>query len=216
MGVVLAGLIPAACTYTGDDIGNPLLRKVQWYSYIAGDDIREACGPGAPERYRLVYNGVYEQQIRAYDINGAQRTLTALVANDNKGLTLTTADPLALWRATQSVATLDTQQMDSLTRALAGSGAFGDAAIGLELPSGQYYWTAAYCRDGQYGFTGWLYPSETFSALRFPELLFALDRTGVPVKQPGPIPRDLDREQRERRGETVSFTLKVGANGLVR
>lgn len=214
--VLLLALVPVACTYTGDDIGNPLVRKAQWYSVVAADDLRQACQPGSPDRYRLIYNGLYDQQIRVYDLD-ASRILTATVVKNGAGLmTLTLDDPLAPWRAQKVSTPVGQKQYADLVAAFTEDGLFSPPAVGLELPSRSYYWTAAYCHDGRYGFTGWLYPSAPFVALRFPDLLFGLDMTGVAVARPGPVPRDYDRERDEARGEVTRFTLKVGADGLVR
>src|ERR1700751_6126832 len=62
---VTAGL--AACSYRGD-IDNPVVRKVSWFSYLDGTDIRAACTEGAQDRYRLVYNVRYEEQLRSYEV----------------------------------------------------------------------------------------------------------------------------------------------------
>src|SRR3954471_11529521 len=65
----------AGCAYHGDsatDIDNPAVQKFAWFSFLDGNDIREACaalGPKAPARYRLIYNGQYEKQLRVYEIN---------------------------------------------------------------------------------------------------------------------------------------------------
>src|SRR5258708_8497990 len=63
----LAGLALAGCSYPGG-IDNPLVRKFEWFSYVAGDDIRSKCGPGSPPQYRLVYNANWDEQVRAYDL----------------------------------------------------------------------------------------------------------------------------------------------------
>ena len=60
-------ILLAGCTYRGD-IDNPAVRKVSWFSYLDGTDIRTACAEGAPDSYRLVYNGRYEEQLRSYEI----------------------------------------------------------------------------------------------------------------------------------------------------
>src|SRR5688572_17659370 len=71
--VSLSGLM-AGCAYHGDsvsDLDNPAVQKFAWFSFLDGHDIREACaalGPKAPARYRLVYNGQYEKQLRVYEI----------------------------------------------------------------------------------------------------------------------------------------------------
>src|SRR3982750_1992701 len=65
----------AGCAYYGDaatDIDNPAVQKFAWFSFLDGHDIREACaalGPKAPARYRLIYNGQYEKQLRVYEID---------------------------------------------------------------------------------------------------------------------------------------------------
>src|SRR5690242_20707907 len=54
----------AGCAYHGDHRGtvdNPGVRKVAWFSYLDGGDIRDTCAPGSPDRFRLVYNGQYEK-----------------------------------------------------------------------------------------------------------------------------------------------------------
>ncbi len=58
----------AGCTYHGTQQDNPVQRRFTWYSYLNGDDIREDCEADARPRYRFVYNGVYVQQVRSYDI----------------------------------------------------------------------------------------------------------------------------------------------------
>lgn len=61
----------AGCAYhggAGQSIDNPGVRKVAWFSYLDGGDIRETCTEGAAERYRLVYNGQYYKQTRSYEI----------------------------------------------------------------------------------------------------------------------------------------------------
>ena len=57
----------SACTYQGH-IDEPVTVKATWYSYLAGDDIRQTCVPNGLPRYRLVYNGRYEEQLRSYDL----------------------------------------------------------------------------------------------------------------------------------------------------
>src|SRR5262249_48173552 len=65
---ICMALLLAACTYRGD-IDNPIVSGLSWFSYLDGTDIRTACAGGAPDRYRLVYNGRYEEQVRSYDIS---------------------------------------------------------------------------------------------------------------------------------------------------
>ena len=60
--VTLMAYVVGGCSYYGSpqsDIDNPAVRKVAWFSYLDGNDIRERCAPGAHDRFRLVYNGQY-------------------------------------------------------------------------------------------------------------------------------------------------------------
>ena len=53
-----SGLL-AGCDYHGNsasDLDNPAVQKFAWFSFLDGNDLREACaalGPNAPARYRL-------------------------------------------------------------------------------------------------------------------------------------------------------------------
>lgn len=215
-GVVVVGLALAGCTYAGGDMGDPLTRKFHWFSYVAGDDIRATCQVGTPDRFRLVYNGVYDQQLRLYEVDSIRRLLSVKVTAPGTAAQLSSDDPLAPWRATEGKVQLDAAAYATLVGDFAAAGMFGPPAIGRELPSRGYHWSAASCRDGQFRFTGWTYPDAGFEALPFAATLFAADPTGIAVAQPGPIPVDPQYEEKLRRGEVTSFSLKVGANGLVR
>ncbi len=219
----LVGLgLLTACTYRGG-IDLPLTQKVAWFSYLNGDDIREACVPGAPARYRLVYNGEYDRQVRTYEILGGLGAgpgggnLTVRVQSgggiDLTGLSLSDLGGLGGWKRAE--AALSAGDMAALERALVESGAFGPAPDGLSLASEEFYWLFVGCRDGMVHFNAWRFPGDRFAALRFPNLLLGHDATGVPVNPPrdvGPI----DRVQRGgvREDATPRFDLAVGQNGL--
>jgi len=44
------------------------VRSLNWFSYVAAEDIRAACRPGGRNRLRLVYNALWEEQVRAYEV----------------------------------------------------------------------------------------------------------------------------------------------------
>src|SRR5471030_2730397 len=48
-------------------IDQPLTRSLNWFAYVGGDDIREACRPGGRNRIRLIYNALWEEQVRTYE-----------------------------------------------------------------------------------------------------------------------------------------------------
>ena len=63
----LVVFLTASCTYSGG-IDNPFSKKFTWFSYINGDDIRKVCASLGADRYRFVYNGIYQIQTRTYDV----------------------------------------------------------------------------------------------------------------------------------------------------
>jgi len=65
---VLLASILGACA--GDDraAGDPLRRSVSWFAIAGGEDLRAACAPGAPARYRFVSNAIWEEQVRLYEV----------------------------------------------------------------------------------------------------------------------------------------------------
>jgi hypothetical protein len=207
----------AGCAYTGGDVTDPLSRKVYWFSFVAGDDIRAACRPGAPDRFRLVYNGVYGEQMRTYELDSAQKRLLVRVAKaPSASINLSLDDPMAHWRSAEATTQLDDQHYGQLVSALAADGAFGPPAVGTNLPSHGFYWAAATCKDGRFTFTGWAYPSDAFKALTFPGLLKGLDFTDQPFAEAHDLGFDPIWEQHRKRNEVVDFTLTVGRDGMVR
>lgn len=215
-GMVLAASSLSACTYGGGDIGDPVVRKIHWFSIVEGEDIRTHCSPGTPDRYRLVYNGIYSEQLRIYEFDSIQRNLRVNVVDDVDVSTIDPADPKAPWRADRTDAALDEATYGSLIAAFEQSGMFAPPPVGLELPARSYFWTAAWCRDGQYGFTAWKHPSPAFDSIVFDDILLGLDRTGIPMARAKPVPLDPQWEDRRRRNEVTDFTLKVAREGLVR
>ncbi len=195
-------------------MGNPFYRKAQWFSFVEGADMASTCAGGTPERFRLVYNALWEQQVRIYEWDSTVKTLKISVIRSGNVAQITLDDPLSPWRADVASIPLDQSRYDGLIASLAGSGAFGRPAVGLELPSHSYYWTAASCRQGKYAFTAWAYPSAAYAAARFPAALAAQDPGRETIAQPAPIPFDPIREDNRKRGAVIEFTLKVGPNGL--
>ncbi|KAF0223601.1 MAG: hypothetical protein FD176_1836 [Rhodospirillaceae bacterium] len=176
---LLSVLALAGCTYGGGDMGDPVTRKFHWFSYVAGDDIRANCQTGTPDRFRLVYNGIYDQQLRLYELDSVRRLLTVKVTAPGNAAQVSGDDLLAPWRAVEGKVPLDEAAYTALV------GDFTD-------------------------------PETDLNALAFAAPLFAADPTGVAVARPGPIPVDPQYETSLRHGEVVSFSLKVGANGMVR
>lgn len=205
-------LLLSACAYQGGDISNPLVRKANWFSFVGGEDLRAACSAGAPDMYRVVYNGNWDDQIRIYQIDSLQKNLRSTATRD-ANINAVFQDGL---NSPQSTVTLNDTQYQSLVDSFANSGMFGPTPVGMDLPSRSYYWIASYCKDGQFGINAWKYPSDQFQRLSFPNQLAAYDQTNVAFAPARELPLDLQWEERRRKGQTTDFTLKLTKDGILR
>ncbi|WP_142848581.1 hypothetical protein [Telmatospirillum sp. J64-1] len=212
-GVVLSALA-AGCTYQ-PGMDDPVSRRVTWFTFVQGNDIRDACGAGQPDRYRVIYNGDYEEQVRVYEIGReGPRRLIQEVRGGGVDLSegWTTGDLMGPWRGTREVVELSDAQYATLISAFAESGMFAPPPVGLHLESERHFWTAAACHQGQYHFTAWLYPSERYERMTLDAALLALDVTGVAFRPPqATVPAWMRETPQDSR---VLFTLTVGTNGL--
>ena len=218
-GAVCALFLVLLCGCTTGGSSNPVLRSLGWFNYLDGTEIRESCAPGKPDRYRLVYNAVWGEQVRDYEITtdpatGAARLDARILFPEAPG-EIDLRDPLSSFRGRHGSALLTPSEQQVFAEDLRRSGFYEPAPEGLVLPSDGYYWVVAACTGGAYHFNAWRYPSPRFAALRFPAFLFAHDTTGAAVRPPGPsAPRGPEnRVTRETRTYSV-FDLQVGRNGL--
>lgn len=211
-------MIVAGCTYTETD--NPFVRKFSWFSYLNGDDVRAGCRVGGPQQWRFVYNAIYIEHFRTYDLmeraDGTYRLRVNVVnkADLSELFVDKASDLLAPWRGKIETVLLGREQTALLARAALADGVFAAAPKGLELSSDEFYWTAVVCREGRVSFHAWRWPSPAFVNLTFPAILKAWDPTGLPFNPPREtseqgIHGTVDPE------EKLEFTIKIGENGLV-
>jgi hypothetical protein len=203
--------------------GDPVTRRFTWYSTLGGEDIRNECGPGAPARYRLVYNGIYTEQVRVYELwprrDGSAVLDTTVLAG---GLTLGTLSDLGTqFGGRRDRVELSPDQSRDLQVAIETSGVLAPPPVGLRLRSDAFYWTVAACLGGRFHFTAFDHPSPRFAALRFPAQLFQLERSGIAVNPPRPLdlgPFELTGVNETGPGRKTGprFLVEVGNNGLVR
>ncbi|PKU25872.1 hypothetical protein [Telmatospirillum siberiense] len=207
MAVALAG-----CRYAGEGLDNPLERRFFWFSFVAGDDIREACRAGTSDRYRFVYNGFWREQVRIYEFEpaGDKPLLRQRVILSATLSALSSDDLLAPWRGATAQTTLSSGQRDHLLSSL--QPLFSPPPTGLRLPSDGFYWVVAACVKGRFVGNAWLFPSDDFAALTFPKELRALDRTDVPFKEADPFAYVGSYDQPHLAAER--WYLTVGRDGI--
>jgi hypothetical protein len=208
----------AGCTYRGD-IDNPAVRKVSWFSYLDGTDIRAACAEGAPDSYRLVYNGRYEEQLRSYEV-AADGAGGAYVVARAKGRTnafdVSLDDVLAPWRWQRAEARLSPAEFQQFATLLDESGQFAGAPVGLRLFSGDFYWVGSACRNGTFHYHAWAFSNDGFARVQFADFLFKRDQTGLAVNPPRQIPASefLGPQGRQEDQTQIRFWLQVREDGL--
>jgi hypothetical protein len=206
--VALAGL--AACTSYKAEPDNPVERSLTWFSFIGGEDIRAACKADGADRYRFVYNGHYELQIRAYDLapvsGGAELTARARGrGGDVKRLAV--RQPLGPWQLDRSAARLTDGDAAAIVAALSAAAARAPAAAGQHMESYEFYWLVTACTGGRFRMFVFRRPSTDVNALPFVPLLLAHDDTGVPFEKA----RDVEGMKDEYFGVAVNST----GDGLV-
>lgn len=186
----------AGCAAVGPT-DDPFLRSLTWQRYVGGDDIARACQAGQSERYRLVYNAVEDEQRRTYDLSaladgGAMLEMQAIGRpnlNDPHN-PISIRDPLAPWRGQRAMYRLDAAEYARLKQAIGATGFEAPAPQGLFLRGDSFYWTASACRDGNFHFHAWAWPSAEFDRMAVPllEALQPFDKTGVAARQPQEVP----------------------------
>ncbi len=181
----LAALLAlTACSSAGPSNG-PLSRTAEWFSYIAAEDIQATCRAGAPDRYRFVYNAVYTEQVRTYDLSldGADATglLRSAVFGGFPVSTFSLTDPLARWRGEFSWETVTAESVARIQAELADAGFHAPPPVGEFLDSGDFYWVLNACIDGRHRFNVFAAPERPVGELAFFAHLLRYDRTGVAV-----------------------------------
>lgn len=212
--IVAAALIGlTACTYRAGDEDSPVQRSFSWFSYLNADDIRASCSKGAPDRYRIVYNAVWQEQLRTYDLRmdrdgGVLKTKVTGDADFSRPIPLD--DLLSPWRGKTVRRRVSRSDVDRLHRALEESGFYRPAPRGTRVQSWGFFWMAAACEDGRFHFNAWAYPSPRFSRVVLGRVLKRLDRTDIPFNQP----RETWEPDRQEDKDIDRYQLVVRGNGF--
>lgn len=226
MALLLAtvAIVPAMAQRPDRNVDQPIVRSFHWFSYVAGDDIREACVPGGRNRVRLVYNAIWEEQVRTYEIflqpDGVAGLNIGVLSDQGRANSISIGSPgdvTAPWRMKQGQRLLLEAETRELVGLLDASAAFGPPPDGLRLPDNDFWWTVASCRNGTWGFQAYHHPTDGFVRARFAEKLFAWDNVPVPINRPRKLePAELRRDPNMRPGRETAdrWQLVVGKDGL--
>ncbi len=215
-GLGLAAVGLAACASAGP-VDNPIARNLTWFSYLNGDDIRKTCPAGVRERYRFVYNGTFNSQVRTYDLvqdtAGGGGTLTIHVGGRaDLAQWFVLPDPFSPWAGENRERPVDAATFRRIVAALDQSGFQAPAPDGAFLRSGDYFWVAVGCRGAQVKYQAWTNDGDRLSRLAFVEPLLALDDTGVRMTKAQPTPEAAFSSGGSSTGQ--HFQLQVRGNGL--
>ena len=220
--VLVVFVMLTGCEYSGS-FDNPVSRNLSWFDYVGGRGLKEACGAGASDRLRFVYNGNYDEQIRTYDLRALSQKPGAVVSawvrsagNLANGVKFTNL--LSPWDGDRVEGTMDRKAFAALRAALREDQFSGYRPVGLQLPSNEYYWLVTGCLNGRFHSNAWLYPSERFKTLKFPAKLLAGDHTGIKFRDPATAKIYEDYPIKTRGGRNPSdpsFLIELGANGIV-
>jgi len=189
---VLAGFSLTLSTFAAavlaQGVDSPITRSFYWFRFVAGKEIREACGQGGPDHYRLVYNAIYREQVRTYDLvaqPGGGAVLTTRVFGEagvvNNIIINDVFDVLGPWRGVKTERVLTPAEFSSVIAAMEQSGALRFPERRFEVPSNDFYWAVTSCRKGQFTATAFHHPTDGFRSVAFDKSLFALDNSGVRV-----------------------------------
>lgn len=219
---LVTGILVAGCTYSGEP-ATPIERNLSWFSYLNGDDIGYRCIDDGIDRYRMVYNAVYVEQVRAYDlvvVDGGTTSLRTRVIEPVDLSKFTVESPLDLfspWRAKVFDRTLSAAETELIQDALWSNGFESRLEGKIQLHSDNFYWVISACERGRFRFNAFGYPSERFAALTFPEVLYGLDPSGIAVNEPRKTdPRKIHgASYGEELRSANRFNLAADANGLV-
>jgi hypothetical protein len=219
--LMLGAAAPAVAQRTDRGVDQPVVRSFNWFGHVGGEDIRAACQPGTRSHIRLVYNALWEEQVRVYDVfpqpdgtAGLDIGVLADQGNVAQLLLSTAGDVTAPWQMKKGQRLLSAAETTDLMGALQASAAFGPARDGLRLPDNDFWWTVSSCRNGVWGFQAYHYPTDGFAT----EKLYAWDNVPVAINKPRRLePAEFRRgfdSKSAQRGRGDRWILVVGNAGL--
>lgn len=226
--LAVLSVTPATAQRPDRNVEKPIVRSFHWFDFVAANDIRAACVLGGRSQLRLIYNALWEEQVRAYDIflqpdGTAGMNIGVLEGQGNvtTGITnmliSTPSDIFAPWSMKGGQRLLSAGETRELVGLLEESRAFGPPRDGMRLPDNDFWWTVASCRNGVWGFQAYHYPTDGFANVKFSAKLFSWDKVPVAVNPPRKLePAELRRDPNApiHRARADRWMLVVGKDGL--
>jgi len=223
--LLLVATTPAFAQRTDRNVDQPVVRSLNWFGYVGGEDIRAACQPGTRSHIRLVYNALWEEQVRVYDVflqpdgtAGLNIGVLADQGNVAQLLVSSAGDVTAPWKTKKGQRLLNAAETSDLMGVLRASAAFGPPHDGLRLPDNDFWWAVSSCRNGVWGFQAYHYPTDNFANVRFAEKLYGWDNVPVAINKPRRLePAEFRHgfdSKSIQRGRGDRWTLVVGNDGL--
>jgi hypothetical protein len=133
----------------------PIVRSFNWFAFVGGDDIRANCGKDGRNRMRLIYNAIYSEQVRTYELflqpDGTTGLGIGVLADQGVVSNLLMnngGDALKPWSMKRGERILNAGETRDLLALLQESAAFGPPRDGQRLPDVDFWWTVASCRNG--------------------------------------------------------------------
>ncbi|TNE36879.1 MAG: hypothetical protein EP348_06520, partial [Alphaproteobacteria bacterium] len=172
--LVTAGAATSCTSHGVND--NPLIRPFEWFSYANGDDIRATCKPGFTNRYRFIYNAIYDQQVRTYNITQiptakeATQTTRVFAGSLSKSWILNGSEGFTSGE-NESRVNISLKDLLDIEQALVKSGFEQPAVEGQILHSDSFYWIAMVCRDGNFKYYAWNDENSDIPKLPFRKVL---------------------------------------------
>ena len=170
---------------------------------------------------RFVYNGVYTEQVRTYDLVPNQpesgRFILESRVSGEADVSLMTSelyrpDLFAPWRPVVSRVSLSSDDFQRLKRALTSSGFFAKPAFLGNLSSIKFYWLVSGCVDRKFHLRAFVWPEDSFIRADFPKILSLWDRTNIPVNPPRAASLFQVYGTTDAEEQKTLFTIHIGEN----
>jgi len=204
----------SACSSVGD-VSDPVVRKLTWFSFLSGDDLKPQCLSGE-DHLRFIHNAEYKQDMRVIELalaaDGTARVDEEVYsAIDWTNITIGGEDNRRPWEPERYNAEWSKKQVGDVMNALSNDDVFMPLINEVPLHSAGFFWIVTGCHNGQWTFKAWAYPSQSYKDLTFPEILEANLPAEKPFRKAFNTKDDYPTDERD---EPPFFETSANANGV--